>query len=137
MWLLSVFAGWSCITFASGVTRGQAATFFSGPTPKSRDASACRAGIGQDHGAIFSSEDRVVVALPLVTISCAGRSNQSGAGGGGAAATARARGVSESRVVPGDRGLPGILVSVVESSSRARCSARMRTRPEPAKSTSG
>src|SRR5215211_2665696 len=69
-------------------------------------------------------------------VSC-GRSNQSGGGGGGAATIAGGRGVSESRAVPGDRCLPGDFVSIVESPPRWRCSARMRTRPEPAKSTSG
>src|SRR5829696_216166 len=102
VWLLSAFAGKSCFTFGRGITRGQAATFLSGPKPTSRDVPACRAGIGEGHGAISFSDCRVVVAFPSDTCNCGGRSNQSGGGGEGAATTARARGVSESRVVPED-----------------------------------
>src|ERR671912_2189897 len=105
VWLLSAFAGKSCLTFGRGITRGQAATFLSGPKPTLRAVSACRAGNGEGHGAISFSKCRV--AFPSDTCNCGGRSNQSGGGGEGAATTARARGVSESRVVPEDRGLPG------------------------------
>ena len=68
---------------------------------------------------------------------CGGRSYQSDSGEGGVASTAGGRGVAESRVVPEDADLPGARAAGGESLSRSRCSARIRTRPEPLKSTSG
>jgi hypothetical protein len=127
----------SGLHYLPGDHRLGARTRAAGLSSKSHDVSARRAGTGKDHGAIFSSECSVGDAFPFDTCSRGGRSNQSGGGGSGAAVTAGARGVSESRVEPGDRDLPGGRASVVESSPRARCSARIRARPEPAKSTSG
>jgi hypothetical protein len=86
---------------------------------------------------MFSSHWSGVDSVPSHTRGCGGRSHQSGGGGEGAAAAAGGRGVAESRVVPEDRVPPEDRASGRASSSRSRCSARIRTRPEPAKSTRG
>ena len=76
VWLLSAFAGKSCFTFGRGITRGQAATFLSGPKPTLRAVSAEPVSARSWRDLLL--ECRVVVAFPSDTCNCGGRSNQSG-----------------------------------------------------------